>query len=97
VSSALPATQYEDDEDILLNTNDGDDLKEVARELFAELVAATCMDPSTSRATAATTCTAAAAPALAHSIGDAAEQAYRRGNALEKRRRLMADWAAFCG
>ena len=36
-------------------------------------------------------------PALAHSIGDAAEQAYRRGDALEKRRRLMADWATFCG
>ena len=35
--------------------------------------------------------------ALAHSIGDAAEQAYRRGDALEKRRRLMADWATFCG
>ncbi len=35
--------------------------------------------------------------ALAHSIGDAAEQAYRRGDALEKRRRLMGDWAAFCG
>ncbi len=35
--------------------------------------------------------------ALAHSIGDAAEQAYRRSDALEKRRRLMADWAAFCG
>ena len=37
------------------------------------------------------------APALAHIIGDAAEQAYRRGDALEKRRRLMADWAVFCG
>ena len=35
--------------------------------------------------------------ALAHIIGDAAEQAYRRGDALEKRRRLMADWAVFCG
>lgn len=35
--------------------------------------------------------------ALAHSIGDAAEQAYRRGDALEKRRRLMADWALYCG
>jgi hypothetical protein len=34
---------------------------------------------------------------LAHSVGDAAEQAYRRGDALEERRRLMADWAAFCG
>jgi integrase len=35
--------------------------------------------------------------ALAHSVGDAAEQAYRRGDALEKRRRLMSDWATFCG
>ena len=26
---------------------------------------------------------------------DATEQAYRLGDALEKRRRLMADWAAF--
>ena len=31
------------------------------------------------------------------SICDAAEQAYRNSDALEKRRRLMADWAAFCG
>lgn len=35
--------------------------------------------------------------ALAHQIGDKAEQAYRRGDALEKRRALMDDWAAFCG
>lgn len=34
--------------------------------------------------------------ALAHVVGDAAEQAYRRGDALEKRRQLMNDWAAFC-
>jgi integrase len=33
--------------------------------------------------------------ALAHSVGDAAEQAYRRSDALEKRRALMAAWAAF--
>jgi hypothetical protein len=25
------------------------------------------------------------------------EAAYRRGDMLEKRRRLMQDWAAFCG
>lgn len=31
--------------------------------------------------------------ALAHSIGDATEQAYRRGDALEKRRKLMDAWA----
>jgi len=34
--------------------------------------------------------------ALAHSIGDRVEAAYRRGDLLEKRRRLMEDWAAFC-
>jgi integrase len=33
--------------------------------------------------------------ALSHIIGDKAEQAYRRGDALAKRRRLMEDWAAF--
>jgi integrase len=34
--------------------------------------------------------------ALAHLIGDKAEQAYRRGDALEKRRGLMEAWAHFC-
>jgi integrase len=34
--------------------------------------------------------------ALAHVIGDAAEQAYRRSDALEKRRKLMDAWAAYC-
>ncbi len=34
--------------------------------------------------------------ALAHVIGDKAEQAYRRGDALEKRRKLMEAWATFC-
>ncbi len=34
--------------------------------------------------------------ALAHVIGDKAEQAYRRGEALAKRRALMDDWAAYC-
>jgi integrase len=33
---------------------------------------------------------------LAHVIGNAVEQAYRRGDALEKRRTLMEAWAAFC-
>ena len=33
--------------------------------------------------------------ALAHVIGDKAEQAYRRGDALDKRRKLMAAWASF--
>ena len=34
--------------------------------------------------------------ALAHVMGDKAEQAYRRSDALEKRRRLMEAWAAYC-
>lgn len=34
--------------------------------------------------------------ALAHVIGDKAEQAYRRGDALEKRRALMEAWARHC-
>jgi integrase len=34
--------------------------------------------------------------ALAHVIGDKAEQAYRRGDALEKRRGLMEAWCEFC-
>ena len=33
--------------------------------------------------------------ALAHVSGDATERAYRRGDALEKRRELMAAWAKF--
>jgi integrase len=33
--------------------------------------------------------------ALAHTVGDKAEQAYRRSDALEKRRELMAAWSAF--
>ena len=32
--------------------------------------------------------------ALAHTVGDAVERAYRRGDALEKRRKLMDAWAA---
>ncbi|MDH6150519.1 MULTISPECIES: tyrosine-type recombinase/integrase [Paraburkholderia] len=34
--------------------------------------------------------------ALAHIKGDATEAAYWRGDVLEKRRRLMTDWAEFC-
>jgi integrase len=34
--------------------------------------------------------------ALAHASGDATEQAYRRGDALQKRRALMKAWASFC-
>ncbi len=34
--------------------------------------------------------------ALAHTLGDRVEAAYRRGDLLDKRARLMADWAAFC-
>jgi len=29
-------------------------------------------------------------------IGDKAEQAYRRSDALEKRRQLMETWASYC-
>ncbi|NDP49317.1 MAG: integrase arm-type DNA-binding domain-containing protein [Sulfuriferula multivorans] len=34
--------------------------------------------------------------ALAHSVGNKVEAAYRRGDMFEKRRGLMADWAAWC-
>ena len=34
--------------------------------------------------------------ALAHTIGNKVEAAYRRGDLFEKRRRLMQDWADFC-
>jgi integrase len=33
--------------------------------------------------------------ALAHTVGDMTERAYRRGDALEKRRDLMTAWAGF--
>jgi integrase len=33
---------------------------------------------------------------LAHSVGAAAEKAYRRGDMIEKRRLLMEQWARFC-
>ena len=33
--------------------------------------------------------------ALAHTIKDKSEAAYRRGDALDKRRRLMAEWARY--
>ena len=35
--------------------------------------------------------------ALAHTIGNKVEAAYRRGDLFEKRSRLMADWARYCG
>ena len=35
--------------------------------------------------------------ALAHVVGDETERAYRRGDALEKRRKLMDAWAGFVG
>src|SRR3546814_12344646 len=34
--------------------------------------------------------------ALAHTIENKVERAYRRGDLFDKRRRLMDDWAAFC-
>lgn len=35
--------------------------------------------------------------ALAHTVGDKVEAAYRRGDMIEKRRRLMEDWGRYCG
>ena len=35
--------------------------------------------------------------ALAHTVGNAVEAAYRRTDLFEKRRKLMAAWAAWCG
>lgn len=35
--------------------------------------------------------------ALAHTLSSAVEAAYRRSDALERRREMMNDWAAFCG
>lgn len=34
--------------------------------------------------------------ALAHTVSNAVEAAYRRGNLLEKRRSLMRDWGSYC-
>jgi len=34
--------------------------------------------------------------ALAHATGDQSERAYRRGDALEKRRKLMEAWSRYC-
>ena len=33
---------------------------------------------------------------LAHKVGNEVERAYRRGDALEKRRELMAAWESYC-
>jgi integrase len=33
---------------------------------------------------------------LAHTISNRTERAYRRGNLLDKRRRMMEHWAAYC-
>lgn len=35
--------------------------------------------------------------AMAHQLPDKAEAAYARGTLFDKRKRLMADWAAYCG
>jgi hypothetical protein len=34
--------------------------------------------------------------ALAHALGNQTEAAYARGDLLEKRRRVMQDWAQHC-
>ena len=35
--------------------------------------------------------------ALAHAVGNQTERAYRRGDALDQRRKLMDAWSAYCG
>jgi integrase len=35
--------------------------------------------------------------ALAHTVGSRTERAYRRGDALDQRRKLMDAWSAYCG
>ncbi|MDP3603828.1 MAG: integrase arm-type DNA-binding domain-containing protein [Bosea sp. (in: a-proteobacteria)] len=35
--------------------------------------------------------------ALAHTVSDRVEAAYRRGDMFERRKKMMEDWAAFCG
>jgi integrase len=35
--------------------------------------------------------------AMAHTVSDKTEAAYRRGDMREKRKRLMQDWADYCG
>jgi integrase len=39
---------------------------------------------------------AVAEMALAHSVGNAVEAAYRRGDLFEKRKLLMAKWSRYC-
>jgi integrase len=56
------------------------------RSTFRDWVAETTIHPAELAETA-----------LAHSIGNSVEAAYRRGDQFEKRRKLMADWAAYCG
>jgi integrase len=34
--------------------------------------------------------------ALAHTVGSSVERAYQRSDLIDKRRRLMDDWAGFC-
>jgi integrase len=34
--------------------------------------------------------------ALAHTLSNKVEAAYRRGDLIDKRRQMMEDWAAFC-
>lgn len=34
---------------------------------------------------------------LSHSISDKSEAAYRRSDAVEKRRKLMTAWSVYCG
>jgi hypothetical protein len=34
--------------------------------------------------------------ALAHTIANKSEAAYRRGDLFDKRRKMMEDWATYC-
>jgi integrase len=34
--------------------------------------------------------------ALAHTIGNKVERAYRRGNLIDRRRKLMDEWVSYC-
>jgi hypothetical protein len=43
-----------------------------------------------------TVCCPFAEAALAHRVGNAVEQAYRRGSAFEERAKLMQAWANYC-
>lgn len=59
--------------------------------------AATKSEAKAKAADRSDTCSALLDETLAHVVGDDVERAYRRGDALEKRRGLMEAWARFLG